>query len=81
MIKPIHDDFNAFLKSVGEKPYPIGQFFEASPYHEPAALSDGGEVQAPAQARSAKQFQYLEGCVRKEAPYKVPPFAGTMTSR
>ena len=22
-----------------------------------------------------KQFQYLEGCVRKEKPYKVPPFA------
>ena len=32
MIKPIHDNFNAFLKSVGEKPYPIGQFFEASPH-------------------------------------------------
>ena len=31
-IKPIHDAFNAFLKSVGEKKYPLGQFFEASPH-------------------------------------------------
>jgi hypothetical protein len=30
VIKPIHDDFNAFL-AVGEAPYPLGQFFEASP--------------------------------------------------
>ena len=42
--------FNAFLKSVGEKKYPLGQFFEASPAHEHPALSDGGEIQAAAQA-------------------------------
>ena len=42
--------FNAFLKSIGEKKYPLGQFFEASPAHEPAALSDAGEVQAASQA-------------------------------
>ncbi|TMJ38140.1 MAG: glycosyl transferase family 1, partial [Alphaproteobacteria bacterium] len=30
VIAPIHDNFNAFLKNVGEAEYPIGQFFEAS---------------------------------------------------
>src|SRR5262245_63366962 len=29
VIKPIHDAFNVFLKSTGEKKYPLGQFFEA----------------------------------------------------
>jgi hypothetical protein len=46
VIKPIHEDFNAFLASTGEAAYPIGQFFEASPYHEPAALSGIGEVRS-----------------------------------
>ena len=32
MIGPIHADFNAFLAENGEAPYPLGQFFEASPY-------------------------------------------------
>ena len=32
VIKPIHDEFNAFLKSVGERSYPLGQFFEPSPH-------------------------------------------------
>src|SRR5215207_2050613 len=32
VIKPIHDDFNAFLTANDEAPYPVGQFFEASPY-------------------------------------------------
>ena len=31
VIKPIHDDFNRFLAECGEDPYPLGQFFEASP--------------------------------------------------
>jgi spermidine/putrescine ABC transporter ATP-binding subunit/MGT family glycosyltransferase len=74
VIKPIHDDFNAFLASTGEEPYPIGQFFEASPfmnmllYPEPAKF----KRQHPL---AASQFQYLEGCVRTEKPYEVPAFA------
>jgi UDP:flavonoid glycosyltransferase YjiC (YdhE family) len=32
VIKPIHDDFNAFLAECGEAPYPIGEFFETSPH-------------------------------------------------
>lgn len=74
VIKPIHDDFNAFLETCGEEPYPLGQFFEASPflnlllYPEPVKF-DRKVPLDPA------QFQYLEGCVRKEAPYEVPEFA------
>lgn len=74
VIKPIHDDFNAFLKANGEDEYPLGQFFEASPflnlllYPEPVKFTRSHPLD-PA------QFQYLEGCVRKEAPYEVPTFA------
>jgi len=73
VIKPIHDDFNAFLEGCGEARYPLGQFFEASPhmnlllYPEPVKF-DRAEPLDP------KQFQYLEGCVREEAPYEVPTF-------
>ena len=74
MIKPIHDDYNAFLKECGEKePYPLGQFFEASPfmnlllYPEPMKFKRRHPL-------SPKTFQYLEGCVRQDKPYTVPTF-------
>lgn len=73
VIKPIHDDFNEFLTSTGEAAYPIGQFFEASPfmnlllYPEPVKF----EREHPL---NPSQFQYLEGCVRSEKPYEVPVF-------
>ena len=73
VIKPIHDDFNEFLAECGEKPYPLGQFFEASPhlnlllYPEPVKF-------ARATPLDPRRFQYLEGCVRKEEPYEVPRF-------
>jgi len=73
VIKPIHDDFNAFLKSCGEAEYPIGQFCEASPfmnlllYPEPVKFDRAVPL-------DPKQFQYLEGCVRQDEPYEVPEF-------
>lgn len=73
VIKPIHDDFNAFLKSVGEKKYPPGQFFEASP-HMNILLYPSAVKFKRKHKLSANQFQYLEGCVRKEATYKIPEF-------
>jgi len=73
VIKPIHDDFNEFLASTGEEPYPIGQFFEASPYLNlllyPEPVVYDREVPL-----DPKQFQYLEGCVRQDEPYEVPTF-------
>jgi len=73
VIEPIHDDFNAFLRSCGEDDYPIGQFFEASPYLNlllyPEAVKFKRQVPL-----DPKRFQYLEGCVRTEKPYEVPRF-------
>ncbi len=73
VIKPIHDDFNRFLAECGEDPYPLGQFFEASPrlnlllYPEPVKFTRAVPL-------DPRRFQYLEGCVRKDAPYVVPRF-------
>lgn len=74
VIKPIHEEFNQFLVSTGETPYPLGQFFEASPYMNlllyPQAVKFARMHPLP-----PAQFQYLEGCVRTEAPYEMPVFA------
>lgn len=74
VIKPIHDDFNGFLKECGETPYPAGQFFEASPfmnlllYPQTVAFERGHPL-------NPERFQYLEGCVRREKAYEIPRFA------
>jgi MGT family glycosyltransferase len=73
VIAPIHGAFNEFLESVGEKKYRLGQFFEASPHMNlllyPSAVRFKRRRKLP-----PRQFQYLEGCVRKEQPYTVPRF-------
>jgi MGT family glycosyltransferase len=74
VIKTIHDDFNAFLSDCGEDPYPLGQFFEASPYLN-LMLYPEPLTYSRAHPLDPARFQYLEGCVRKEAPYEVPTFA------
>ncbi|MCB1343613.1 MAG: glycosyltransferase, partial [Pseudooceanicola sp.] len=74
VIRPIHEDYNAFLAENGEAAYPLGEFFEASPtmnlllYPEPVKFPRQNPLD-PA------RFQYLEGCVREEAAYEVPTFA------
>lgn len=75
VIKPIHDDFNAFLAGCGEDPYPLGQFFEASPYLNLLLYPEPVKF-ARSVPLDPTRFQYLEGCVRKEAAYQVPEFAG-----
>jgi MGT family glycosyltransferase len=73
LVKPTHARFNAFLAKVGHPPYPLGQFFEASPamnlllYPKPLAF----KRRTPLDPR---RFQYLEGCVRDEGSYQVPTF-------
>ncbi|TIU57883.1 MAG: glycosyl transferase family 1, partial [Mesorhizobium sp.] len=74
VIKPIHDDFNAFLAANGEAPYPIGQFFEASPYLNLLLYPQAAKFNRRHPLDPAK-FQYLEGCVRQEKPYAIPTFA------
>ncbi len=74
VVAPTHAAFNAFLAQSGEAPYPLGQFFEPSPhlnlllYPEPVKFKRRHPLD-PA------RFQYLEGCVREEAPYAIPEFA------
>jgi len=73
VVGPIHARFNEFLAENGEKPYPLGEFFEASPYlnlllyPEPVKFKRRHPL-------DPQRFQYLEGCVRKEAAYTVPSF-------
>lgn len=74
LVKPTHARFNEFMVKQGEEPYPLGQFFEASPtmnmllYPKPLAFKRRFPL-------DPKQFQYLEGCVRDEGTYEVPQFA------
>ncbi|MCK4869025.1 MAG: glycosyl transferase family 1, partial [Alphaproteobacteria bacterium] len=73
VVKPAHDSFNEFLAKCDEAPYPLGEFFEASPhlnlllYPEPVKFTRRDPLD-PA------RFQYLEGCVRQDEPYEVPEF-------
>ncbi len=73
LVKPVHARFNAFLASVNHAAYPLGQFFETSPtlnlllYPEPLKFKRRHPL-------DEKRFQYLEGCVRQEAPYAIPVF-------
>jgi MGT family glycosyltransferase len=73
VIKPIHDEFNLFLKEQGEKPYPIGQFFEASPFMNLLLYPSAVKFKRR-KPLSPSKFQYLEGCVRQEKPYEIPRF-------
>jgi len=74
VIGPLHATFNDFLVSHGERPYPLGRFFEPSPYLN-LLLYPGPVKFERSRPLPPTQFQYLEGCVRRETPYVVPPFA------
>ncbi len=73
VIRPIHDRFNSFLAEHGEEPYPIGQFFETSPYLNLLLYPEAVKFRRRCPLDPSR-FQYLEGCVRQEHPYEVPLF-------
>ena len=73
VVGPIHAHFNAFLAENGEKPYPLGEFFEASPYLNLLLYPEPVKFRRR-HPLDPQRFQYLEGCVRKEAAYTVPTF-------
>ena len=73
VIGPIHAEFNEFLKECGEDPYPIGEFFEASPYLNLLLYPEPVKFKRR-NALDPKRFQFLEGCVREEADYDIPTF-------
>ena len=74
VIRPIHERFNTFLADNGEAPYPLGQFFEASPFLN-LLLSPEPVKFERRQPLDPTRFQYLQGCVRDEQPYAMPEFA------
>ena len=75
VIAPIHADFNDFLETCGEQPYPLGEFFEPSPYLNLLLYPEAVKFRRETPLDPAR-FHYLEGCVREEAPYAVPPMRG-----
>jgi len=73
VIGPIHQRFNAFLTAHGEGAYPLGQFFETSPYINLLLYPEAVKFHR-SRALDPAKFQYLEGCVRQEQPYTLPSF-------
>lgn len=68
-----HGRFNRFLQSCGHPQYPAGQFLEASPWLNLLLSPEPVRYQRQ-QPLNAPQYLYLDGCVRREAPYLVPDF-------
>jgi MGT family glycosyltransferase len=73
IIAPIHARFNAFLAECSEDPYPIGEFFEPSPYLNLLLYPEPVKFKRRT-ALDPRRFQYLEGCVREEEPFEIPEF-------
>jgi UDP:flavonoid glycosyltransferase YjiC (YdhE family) len=72
-VRPLHDRYNKFLAGCGLRPYPPGQFLEASP-HLNLLLTPDIVRHRRRQALDPARFVYLDGCVRAEAPYDPPSF-------
>ncbi|MBL0373061.1 glycosyltransferase [Rhizobium sp. KVB221] len=73
-VAPAHRRFNGFLAECSLKPYPAGQFLEASS-HLNLLLSPEIVRFERKQPLDPQKFVYLDGCVRNEAPYPMPVFA------
>ena len=73
VVGPIHDDFNQFLKAHGEEPYPLGTFFEASPFMNLLLYPDAVKFDRR-HPLPEERFHYLQGCVRSDTPYQIPEF-------
>jgi MGT family glycosyltransferase len=74
VIGPIHGRFNAFLKENGEEPYPLGQFFEPSPYLNILLYPEAVRFKRR-QELDPRRYLYLEGSVRQDKSYEIPGFA------
>jgi MGT family glycosyltransferase len=73
LVKPTHQRFSEFLQKVGHPPYPLGEFFEASPFMNLLLYPRQLQFKRRNPLDPAR-FQYLEGCVRSEGSYTVPAF-------
>ena len=72
-VSPIHEKFNDFLRECGEKEYPLGEFFETSPYLNLLLYPEAVKFKR-SKPLDENLFHYLHGCVRKEEDYNVPEF-------
>lgn len=72
-VEPAHSRFSRFLESHGHAPCAPGLFLEESPWLN-LLLSPTPVRYARQQPLDPQRFVYLDGCVRREAPYVVPPF-------
>lgn len=73
VIAPIHADFNQFLAECGERPYPLGTFFEESPWMNLLLYPDPVKFERR-YPLPARRFHYLQGCVRQDKAYEIPEF-------
>ncbi|MEZ1314473.1 glycosyltransferase [Pseudomonas fluorescens] len=72
-VTPAHERFAQFLASNGTPPCPPGQFLGDSPWLN-LLLSPTPVRYARHTPLDPQRYVYLDGCVRREAPYIVPDF-------
>lgn len=72
-VQPAHSRFSRFLENHGHAPCAPGVFLEESPWLN-LLLSPTPVRYERQQPLDPQRFVYLNGCVRREAPYVVPPF-------
>lgn len=69
---PVRARLDAFLAACGEPSWPPGSLFEASPWLNLLNYPEGLRW-ARREPLDPARFQYLEGCVREDPDYEVPP--------
>jgi|TARA_B110000967_G_scaffold121201_1_gene123811 MGT family glycosyltransferase len=79
-VAPIHKKFNNFLKECNEDEYPVGEFFETSPYLNLLLYPEAVKFNR-SKPLDKNKFHYLHGCVRKDKEYTVPNFKKNNNSK
>ena len=72
-VAPVHQRYNRFLEEHGSEPFAAGEFIPHSPWLN-LLLSPKSVRYSRKKALDPKRYTYLDGCVRREAPYHVPHF-------
>ncbi|WP_085722918.1 glycosyltransferase [Pseudomonas sp. R37(2017)] len=72
-VAPAHARLSRYLEGHGLEPCAPGQFLEESPWLN-LLLSPSPVRYARQEPLDPQRFVYLDGCVRREAPYVVPGF-------
>ena len=81
VIAPIHADFNDFLADNGEAPYPIGQFFEASPFLNLLLYPEAVKFKRRHAARSRRASSISKAACGRRSPTRCRASPRTMTGR